>query len=158
MENNKSPKINIGGVSIVVIFCVLCLSVFSILALLSANSEKKLTVKSAKAVENYYMADVSCAKVAQTVVDLYLSGASDKDIEDYVLSVFGTFVREGERMGVSYSWKIDAGQEIFVDLSLVDSKVKVNAWNVRYIGDWEIDDSIEVWDGFFLGDLTNEEE
>ena len=158
MENNKSPKINIGGVSIVVIFCVLCLSVFSVLALLSANSEKKLTVKSVQAMQNYYMADVSCAKVAQTVTDLYLSGAADKDIEDYVLSVFGTFGRDGDSLSVSYSWKIDVDQEIFVDLSLAHSKVRVNAWNIRYVGDWEIDDSIEVWDGFFPGDLTSEEE
>lgn len=157
MENNRSPKINVGGASIVVIFCVLCLSIFSILALLSANSEKKLALKSASAVENYYMADVSCAKVAQTVADLYLSGAADKDIEEYVYSVFGSVGRSADGISVSYSWKVDEQQEIFVDLSLLDKEVRVNAWQARYVGDWEIDDSIEVWDGLFLEDMFGEE-
>ena len=49
----RSVGINVGSASIVMIFAVLCLTVFSTLSFVTANHERKLAEKSALAVQHY---------------------------------------------------------------------------------------------------------
>lgn len=58
MKNNfkRFPAI-VGPSSLIVIFAVLCLSVFSILTLSTAKAQERLCVVSAESIKNYYKAD-----------------------------------------------------------------------------------------------------
>lgn len=58
----RSVGIHVGSASIVMIFAVLCLTVFSTLSFVTANHERKLAEKSTLAVQQYYAAD--CAMLA----------------------------------------------------------------------------------------------
>ena len=46
-----------GAVSLIMIFCVLCLSVFAVLTLSTAVGEKKLTDLTAERAQDWYAAD-----------------------------------------------------------------------------------------------------
>ena len=50
-NTRQSSGINIGSASIIMVFSVLCLTVFTVLTFVTANNEYKLSVKSADQVK-----------------------------------------------------------------------------------------------------------
>ena len=63
MSNNKSNIPVFGGSSLLVIFAVLCLTVFTLLALSTAQADNRLAESSAKAVSDYYEADLTAETI-----------------------------------------------------------------------------------------------
>ena len=59
MNERRPIRLHVGMATIVTIFSVLCLTVFSMLTLLSAHSEKQLAEVSAEAIRNYYAAETA---------------------------------------------------------------------------------------------------
>lgn len=64
MKQNKrfSPPM-IGGSSLLVIFAILCLTVFTLLALSTVQADNRLSEASIEAVTNYYQADYEAEKI-----------------------------------------------------------------------------------------------
>ena len=56
-DERRSVGVNVGSASIVMIFAVLCLTVFSTLSFVTAKHERKLAEKSAIAQQQYYESD-----------------------------------------------------------------------------------------------------
>ena len=67
-----------GAVSLVMIFCVLCLSVFAVLTIATADREAKLTAMTAQNAEDYYAADRLAVEI---VAALYHNTPLPADIE-----------------------------------------------------------------------------
>ena len=64
MKRTEQPTLPaIGGTSLLVIFAVLCLSVFSLLSLRTVLAEKQASDAAARAIDAYYQADLE----AQTI-------------------------------------------------------------------------------------------
>lgn len=59
MNDRRPIRLHVGMATIVTIFSVLCLTVFSVLTLLSAHSEKQLAEVSAEAIRSYYAAETA---------------------------------------------------------------------------------------------------
>ena len=59
MNERRPIRLHVGMATIVTIFSVLCLTVFSVLTLLSAHSEKQLAEVSAEAIRSYYAAETA---------------------------------------------------------------------------------------------------
>ena len=59
MNARRPIRLHVGMATIVTIFSVLCLTVFSVLTLLSAHSEKQLAEVSAEAIRSYYAAETA---------------------------------------------------------------------------------------------------
>ena len=57
MKNKRSSPPFVGGTSLLVIFAILCLTVFALLTLSTAKAEQNLSIISANAVSAYYQAD-----------------------------------------------------------------------------------------------------
>ena len=53
----------VGGVSLLVVFAVLCLTVFALLALTTVQADKRLADASAQAVADYYAADCQAQEI-----------------------------------------------------------------------------------------------
>ena len=64
MKSRKhfSPPM-VGGSSLLVIFSILCLTIFTLLALSTAQADKRLSDASIKAVSDYYDADLEAEKI-----------------------------------------------------------------------------------------------
>jgi len=143
----KPPRINIGILSLVVIFSVLCLAIFSVLALSSAIVEKNLSEKGAASVEEYYEADFKAAEYADRLKELYnLTGGFEDISIDLSLEIRDTL----DSRQVSYTVPINENQAISVIIEFSDDKIKIEEWKVVQTGEWTPDDSLNVWDG---GDL-----
>lgn len=61
MNRSQGSFTSIGGASVIVIFVVLCLSIFGTLAVTSAYADLRLTEKAAQTITNYYDADAKAA-------------------------------------------------------------------------------------------------
>lgn len=127
----------VGGISLLVVFAVLCLTVFALLALTTAQANVRLADASARAVEEYYAADCK----AQEILALLRGGERPEGVQ-----ISGVIA--------SYAVPLSDTQELQVDVAL-DSLLSDTAadgytvlrWQVVSTEEWESDSSIEIWDG-----------
>ena len=119
-----------GAVTLVMIFCVLCMAVFASLTLMTAKREAALTELTAQRAQAYYDAD----REATEKVAALARGEKPRDVKI---------------SGDTASFAVSAGdsQKLEVRVRLSDSSCSIEKWATVYDGDWESDDSIEVWGG-----------
>lgn len=124
-----------GAVSLVMIFCVLCMAVFAVLTLSTAVREQGLAELTAQRAAEYYEADRQAAGIAAALI----AGEAVEGTE-----VSYSFVPEG--MEASYT--VPAGGELLLEvrLLLTGSGYEVLAWRTVYAGDWVPDDTMELLD------------
>ena len=114
-----------GIVSLVMIFCALCLCVFAVLTLSAADRERALSERTAEQAAEYYEADrIAAEKVAA------LNG---RDYPD----------------GAHVSFSVPAGetQTLEVEVQKDQGQFKILRWQTVYSGSWTTDNHIEVWSG-----------
>lgn len=146
VAEHKAPKISVGITSLVVIFTVLCLTVFSVMTLSTAMNEKRLSEKSAEAVEHYYSAEKACAALVNELGRLWENGAEIEELEKFAENKgFGCKLQEN-LLTFSYTYPIDENQALFVELTLGDT-FEITRWTVQTTGEWIPDDGLQVWDG-----------
>ncbi|MBD5151694.1 MAG: hypothetical protein HDT16_04175 [Oscillibacter sp.] len=119
-----------GAVSLVMIFCVLCLAVFSVLTIATADREAKLAEMTARNAADYYKADRQAVEI---VAALRSGDALPMDVE---------IVRTGNT--AAFSLPVGENQALEVVLG---ENGEILRWQTEYTGSWETDDSWAVWDG-----------
>jgi predicted membrane-bound dolichyl-phosphate-mannose-protein mannosyltransferase len=133
MKEKRSMGLNIGSASIIMLFAVLCLTVLSALSLLSASSQMRLSRRAADVVSDYYAADLAASQIYEAVK------AGDTSRVETV---------RGDG-GVSYHYVvvIDKHQSLEVSLAEENGAVTVEQWKIIESGDWEPDDTLDLWGG-----------
>ena len=127
-ERVKLPAI--GGSSLLVVFCVLCLTVFAMLCLTQVQSDGRLSKASAEAVASYYRADVR----AQEILAALRSGRIPREVRV-----------DGTRF--FYECPISATQTLAVEVECRGEDYTVLRWQAESSVDWEADDTLLVWNG-----------
>ena len=122
-----------GAVSLVMIFCVLCLAVFSVLTLAAADRESKLSEMTARNAAEYYQADYTATAVAAA---LSHGGPLPTDV-DVVWN------------GDTASFRLPMGDSLGLDvaISVHGGSYEILLWRTVYTGSWEPNDYLELWDG-----------
>ena len=140
----RSVGIHVGSASIVMIFAVLCLTVFSTLSFVTANHERKLAEKSALAVQQYYAADWQCEEIYQQIVQCLQTGGGIEQLEP-----LGVQIEQADGVQyLTYAADIDAEQQLQVRLAVwPDGCVQTKQWKVVAAREWEYKDEIAVRDG-----------
>lgn len=130
----------IGSASLILIFSVLCLTVFALLTLSESNREKALTEKFASSVENYYSADSAAVEVARKLHTAVDNGEILSEINNIPIysDGNGTF---------SYFCPIDDNRSIAVKLRNVNGEFEIIAWNETDTENWVPDEQLNVWMG-----------
>lgn len=129
-DNGAGPVV--GGSSLLVIFAVLCLTVFALLGLSAVQADLRLSDGAVRAVTDYYRADCEAEELFARLRGGELPPA---------------VVRTGENY--SYACPISETQELQVELSHEDGNWTVLRWQAVYTAEWEADQSLNVWDGSF---------
>ena len=120
-----------GAVSLVMIFCVLCLSVFSVLTLATADREARLSEMTARSVEEYYRADYDA-----TVIVAALRNGTDPDAEiDWDGDTASFLLPVGDSLGLDVAVSIHGGT------------YEILRWQTVYAGSWEPDEFLDLWNG-----------
>lgn len=130
-EKRKLSFPAVGGSSLLVIFAVLCLTVFALLTLSTVQANGRLSDRSAQAVLDYYQADTQAEHIlAQLRQGTVPQGVTDEGGGQY-----------------SYTCPISDTQALDVQVQISGSEYTVLRWQAVSIADWEADDSLAVWDG-----------
>lgn len=145
MSGNKPTKgvvgMNVGSATLVMVFSVLCLTIFAALSVVTAQSEWNLAQKTADAVTAYYQADSIGVDIFNQMVAQY-DGAFTLP-EEYPSQLD---VVDGVEYA-SYWIAIDETQNLWVQVYQEDGIVKVARWQVEESGTWITDQSLDVWAG-----------
>ncbi len=126
----------IGGTSLLVVFAVLCLTVFALLSLTTVQADVRLADASAKAVTDYYAADCQ----AQEILARLRNGERPEGV---------AFSGSG-LLYAGYAVPISDTQELQVSVLLMGGAgvdYVVQRWQAVPTGEWEGDESLNLWDG-----------
>jgi len=140
---NKGSGVGVGSASIVLVFSVLCLSIFSLITFVVSINSKALADIEARLVEGYYEADLLAERILAEIIDAeyipenifgveinyYWDWERDADIVQYVCPLTG-----------SEKW-------LYVKLAFYIDSYEILSWRMWDTGDWVIDEGLNVWLG-----------
>ena len=129
MNNREKARFSppaLGGVSLLAAFAILCLTVFALLSLSTVQADRRLADASAQAVADYYAADCQAQRKTPQGVE-----------------------REGRIC--RYTVTISETQRLSVAVRLAGDDYEILEWQAGPAGQWQADDSLDVWDGESVG-------
>lgn len=129
-ERQRFSPPAVGGSSLLVIFAVLCLTVFAMLALSTVQANGRLSDASAEAVTSYYAADAQ----AEAILAQLRAGRVPEDV-----------TVTGETY--TYTCPISDTQALEVEVRVSGTDYEVLRWQSVSTTDWQADESLHVWDG-----------
>lgn len=127
----------VGGISLLVAFAVLCLTVFALLSLTTVQADVRLADASAKAVEEYYAADCR----AQELLARLRKGETPAEAESHLEDSWHTGTR------YTYTVPISDTQELDVEVIVDGEDYEILRWQAQYTGEWETVEGLDLWDG-----------
>lgn len=129
MKENRSPAL-IGASSLLVMFAVLCLTVFALLSLSTAQANARLSEASAQSVKDYYLADCE----AEEIFARLRAGEVPEGV-----SISGDCC--------SYTCPLSETQKLNVELRRSGNHWTVLRWQTVSTADWTAEDDLPVWTG-----------
>lgn len=130
---NKDRKISppaVGGISLLVVFAVLCLTVFALLSLTTVRADQRLADAAVQNVTKYYAADCE----AQAVLARLRNGEMPEGV-----SRTGDIYR--------YTCPVSSTQALEVEVQIQGTEYTILRWQMAFTGEWNPDDSLDLWDG-----------
>lgn len=119
-KKSSFPPI-VGGSSLLVIFAVLCLIIFALLALSTVQADQRLLTGSLSAITDYYAADMKAEQIF----------AQLRETESALHTDAAAQLPEGVRKEgsvFSYSCSISDTQELLVRVRLIDRDWEILQW------------------------------
>lgn len=140
MSKKQRVGLGVGGSSLLMVFIIVCLTTFATLSLLSANSDYKLSAKTAQSVSDYYAADGRATERLQQIDALILSGQAEEIVR--------LGLAEQTIDGYTYSEAINNSQSLQVTLRMQNNRCTVVGWQVENTGQWHGGEQLlDIWDG-----------
>ncbi len=168
-RKKQSSFSSIGITSLVLIFVMLCLLTFSVLSLVTARADLRLSQKNAERTSAYYDAENRANDILLSVISCI---EEYKDSPD--ASVFYQKLRErldGQNGilftgadSLEYEVLLDKEQLLSVSLEISyetyddGSHYRILAWNTVSTHEWESDGSLPLLDKEAVSDMLTEEE
>lgn len=131
MTDREKPTFPVIGISsLLVIFAVLCLTVFALLSVSTVRADQRLRDNAAAAAEGYYAAD----RMAEEILARLRSGERPAGVKDDG----GVF---------RYACRISETQILAVEVAVDGTAYTVLRWQAVSTADWQADESLPVWTG-----------
>jgi hypothetical protein len=125
----KLPSM-LGMSSLLVMFAVLCLTVFAVLSVATVQANTGLLEKMNSAVSEYYLADCEAEQILAQLRN-------------------NTIPAEVEVNGDTYSYlcRVNETQALAVEVEICADAYKILRWQLISVGEWQADDKRPVWGG-----------
>ena len=120
----------LGISSVLVIFAVLCLTVFAVLSVSTVQAQLRLADSTRRAVTGYYSAD--CC--AENILAQLRSGKQPENVE-----------KNGDVY--TYACKISDTQVLTVCVKVSGTEYSVLQWQAVSVAEWNPEEDLPVWDG-----------
>jgi hypothetical protein len=133
----------VGSSSIMLIFAVLCLTVFSLISLSVAGNDKALADAEANLVTRYYEADA----LAESVLAELIRNGGDVQGPLYGMDIESSWDWDLEAQVAAYRCTVSEVKDLYVRVVFTDDGYSVLAWKLVDTDEWTFDDSLNVWSG-----------
>ena len=137
MDNRNNSRFSppaVGGVSLLVVFAVLCLTIFALLSLTTVQADVRLADATAQAVADYYAADCQ----AQEILARLRRGERPEGVAFYGSD--GSYAQ--------YACPISETQQLQALVYIGgDGSWNVLRWQAMPSQEWEASEELELWDG-----------
>lgn len=150
MQAAGKSGIGVGSASIVLIFAVLCLTIFSLITYIVANNNKALVDAETALVVGYYEADALAERVlAEIMFDRTRSIAGPPPGEVYGIDVQWVYDEQSGMDTAYFYCPISEAKSLYVHVSPddVNGSFDILSWRMIDTDEWQSDDSINVWTG-----------
>ncbi len=127
----------VGGTSLLVVFAVLCLTVFALLSLATVQADRRLADSAVQGVADYYAAD---CKAQETLARLR-NGEFPAGVTRH------SYEPQAGGVRCSYAVPISEGQELRVEVVLRDGDWTVLRWQAVPVSEWGGSESVDLWNG-----------
>lgn len=155
-KKNKLHGMGVGYVSVMLIFAVICLTVFAVMSFRAASANDGFNVRSGDYLKEYYAAD-SAAKsrlaeldgIAKSAAE---SGFFEEEFEAAAETIEGvTLTRIMNGYSANWAVKINDRQELAISVEFTsDGGCEITRWQSRTVSTEDSSDShLGVWDGSF---------
>jgi len=123
----------VGGSSLLVIFAVLCLTIFALLGLSTVQADSRMAEASCNAVQRYYEADTEAERILASLRQgkIPMEGVEKNKNGDIY----------------SYQCQVSDVQAIEVEVEITEDSYRILRWQLVSTTEWESDDSLDVWTG-----------
>jgi len=136
LKQHKTASINIGSASLVMVFVVLALTIFSLLSLITSNNELRLSYKFANSIDNYYSADYAACVIIENI-ETKMENNTEIDLP-------GVFF-DGN-IGI-FDVDINDFQKLHVVVDISNNELQILSWQVQPTVEQVFDNSMPVWTG-----------
>jgi uncharacterized membrane protein len=144
----------IGSASIVMIFAVLCLTIFAVLSFQTATHEQRLAQKTADAAREYYRADSIAEETYVRICNLIFEAENEAENQERMIAELDAMqiqqIRTQDGTYLRYCVPIDDVQALEVQLWWTARELSVVTWRAIAATEWEYDESLQVWDGTII--------
>ncbi len=159
MNKRHGAGLGIGYVSIMIIFAVICLTIFAVLSFQSAYSNSALSEKSAKYLAEYYGADEASQKILAELDGIALDAGDEIDFKgafmDSAKNIAGVKLTDapyGIRADITAA--INKQQDLVITAVFYSSpkgekRFEITKRGVNIIDPGADDNPLGVWDGKF---------
>jgi hypothetical protein len=134
-----------GSALLILIFAVLCLTIFALISLSSAGNDKALADANAELVMLYYEADALAETILAEII-ASLPGTAAGEIRGVPVTM--AFDEYKLADVISYRVPVNEYKSLHVEAVFGIDGVEVLCWAMRDARDWkEEDEPLNVWDG-----------
>ena len=138
----------IGSASIVLVFAVLCMAIFTAISFVSALTEQSLIEAELRMVTAYHAADTLAEQVLAEILAAEETPESVLGVEIYSYWDWDIFAER-----VYFVTNISETKELFVEVAIGEDGYEILNWRMYNIGEWEADERLNVWPGYFDDDF-----
>ncbi|MBE5766411.1 MAG: hypothetical protein E7335_04475 [Clostridiales bacterium] len=130
-QQKKFQAPMVGGSSLLVIFAILCLTVFALLGFSTVQADRRLADASIKAVEGYYKADSEAERILAAI----RSGEAPAGVQC-------------DENVYRYACTVSDTQKLLVEARVENrDEWEILRWQTVSTAEWNEEEYITVWDG-----------
>jgi len=134
--------IGVGSASIVLVFAVLCLTIFSLITLVVARNDRALADARMNLVTGYYEADAFAEEI---LVELLAEETTPASIRGVQINTRWDDTLDAET--IYFFSPISDIKALYVNLAINDDSYYILSWRMYSIDEWEFDTSLNIWTG-----------
>jgi len=134
--------IGVGSASIVLVFAVLCLTIFSLITYVVAENEQSLVEARLELVTGYYEADALAEHILVDILSADLLPETVRGVDIHT--------RWDESLSaetIYFFCHISDVKALYVNVLIHDDMFDILSWRMYATDEWEFDNTINVWQG-----------
>ena len=136
----KKGANGVGSASIVLIFAVLCLTIFALITFSVADRERVLVEREAELVIGYYRADA----IAEIFIADFLDENSSPDTT-YILDKTTAWCEIMRAEITNFNVSITETMVLAVSIAVHDGHFDILSWRIHNTAEWTAEMGLDVW-------------